>query len=651
MSNSATSTISEQATLSAGDSQSIHFRPGQPGNVSVHSVPSPSFAHTETGLLAEVFLRRPGSTTPVATAKFKVPSPSIGLGYDATAAELAIAGEWTCEIVNASLDAINFATGVTFPIAGPRVINLTGVWQADDGGQYYLRQIDNILWWAGLSQDGAIYNGLTFSNFYRGTLQVGKEVIIRGEWSDVPRGQTTNHGTLSLLFIDGDVPAQRLQKVDFTGPFGGSLWQRGTWPAGRLPADVLFGQVLKNIVANWHITEKSTLKDNLFFLKDSVSVFGQIQAPPQVNYPYDAGRSYNDFICLNSPSFLGLGDQIDGDVYFDIKVDVDQINTGQPDFFAGMSHIQLVQSELQNNTHAEIIMFGKSADCGDTGNNEAPSLFPGWGEAGGNAVLFNGQPIAIFDPADQTSFLNDLLTVGDFVRVTGVMVFDVGHGEDFDDPNHLPGLEIHPVYAVDKIAPAGTADLSGAWADDIGNTFYLRHYQDTNAIWYMCLSPLGAQAFGHVYHGTLDIQTSTIKGTMAALDFGFGASPSPLGDAGIVSFVVDPAKITLTAKGVRLRKLRDKPLFFRQISVPSLIEFPPAPRKQPSAPKAAVITNVGTLPATVGIPPWPLPHPEAFAWNRGGGYLRTQPGRKLGGRSHVHSVSTRRKRRRASDHQ
>ena len=68
-----------------------------------------------------VLLRRPGSTKPVATAKFKVPSSSLLLSYLATAADLATAGDWTCEVSNASLDPITFATDVTVPISNPLV--------------------------------------------------------------------------------------------------------------------------------------------------------------------------------------------------------------------------------------------------------------------------------------------------------------------------------------------------------------------------------------------------------------------------------------------------------------------------------------------------------------------------------------------------
>jgi hypothetical protein len=116
---SASSIVSTTTRLSEGNSQVIAFRPGQAGVVTVSSVPSPNHPHSETGLLAVVQLRRPGSTKPVARAKFPVSTSSILVTYPATAADLATTGDWTCEVFNASLDPITFATDVTFPISNP----------------------------------------------------------------------------------------------------------------------------------------------------------------------------------------------------------------------------------------------------------------------------------------------------------------------------------------------------------------------------------------------------------------------------------------------------------------------------------------------------------------------------------------------------
>src|SRR6266436_1150915 len=112
----ATSTISAQTRVLGGDSQEIQFRPGLPGVIGVHTVPSPHVAHSEIGFLAMITLRRPGSTTPLAKATYKLLTPPLLLSYHATAADLATPGDWTCEVSNMSLDPITFATDVTFPI-------------------------------------------------------------------------------------------------------------------------------------------------------------------------------------------------------------------------------------------------------------------------------------------------------------------------------------------------------------------------------------------------------------------------------------------------------------------------------------------------------------------------------------------------------
>jgi hypothetical protein len=114
-----TSTVSGQATLPAGDSQELAFRPGAPGRVTVHTDLSRPNARSETDTLAEIFVRRPGATGPLATGKLKVGTASGGLSYDATAADLAAPGDWTCEIDNDSLDSIAFTTVVAFPINVP----------------------------------------------------------------------------------------------------------------------------------------------------------------------------------------------------------------------------------------------------------------------------------------------------------------------------------------------------------------------------------------------------------------------------------------------------------------------------------------------------------------------------------------------------
>ncbi|HEX9317580.1 MAG TPA: hypothetical protein VF884_01460 [Nitrososphaeraceae archaeon] len=101
--------------------------------------------------------------------------------------------------------------------------SLTGVYNCDDGGQYYVTQIGNTLWWAGLSGGG---DGHSFTNVYNAKITGNGK--ISGDWADVPRGFILNHGHLSLTVIlspSGEVVG--LHKVPGTGDgFVGIDWHK-----------------------------------------------------------------------------------------------------------------------------------------------------------------------------------------------------------------------------------------------------------------------------------------------------------------------------------------------------------------------------------------------------------------------------------------
>jgi hypothetical protein len=75
--------------------------------------------------------------------------------------------------------------------AGERIMSdLTGTWRADDEAIYYLRQVGNTLWWAGMSPDphlgaNAFHRGLRFTNVFQGRISGD---LVSGDWADVPRG-------------------------------------------------------------------------------------------------------------------------------------------------------------------------------------------------------------------------------------------------------------------------------------------------------------------------------------------------------------------------------------------------------------------------------------------------------------------------------
>lgn len=107
------------------------------------------------------------------------------------------------------------------PSCGPTTTDesggLTGVWEADDDGIYYLRETgDGRLWWFGT--DVGRTAGNTFSNVAVGQIDGD---LIQLEWADVPYGTWLNRGNLTLK-----VSADRgtLTKIEATGGFGGSTW-------------------------------------------------------------------------------------------------------------------------------------------------------------------------------------------------------------------------------------------------------------------------------------------------------------------------------------------------------------------------------------------------------------------------------------------
>jgi len=93
---------------------------------------------------------------------------------------------------------------------------LTGTWRADDGGTYYLRQSGDMVHWYG--EQSA--TNPRWANVFHGRIR-GME--IRGEWMDIPKGQTMGQGVLRLRVLEnGNV----LEATHKSGGFGGSRWLR-----------------------------------------------------------------------------------------------------------------------------------------------------------------------------------------------------------------------------------------------------------------------------------------------------------------------------------------------------------------------------------------------------------------------------------------
>jgi hypothetical protein len=463
--------------------------------------------------------------------------------------------------------------------------DLTGAWSADDGGIYYLRQIGDRLWWAGFSTESPggtrdFNPGIQFSNVFQGRV-AGNRIV--GDWADVPRGQGSNSGSLTL-----EVGTGNLRRLSATGGFGATVWQRTSSVRSSRDIFTIFDRVKKNQKA-WR---DHSLLDNLKPAKSKpVAVFGRVvltpivrevpagfspqlpplfdQDPVHVNYRTHDGRSYRDFVCIDNK-------HEDGDLNFQIRVIRSELDAQvlfwsdgwetshgiTPDNFRA-------KLDQQNQLHVESIMYGGTTECGDEG---APVIeLPGWQQPGANGVLLNGQPIAgqlemvdrDADSARVNSIRGRTIRFGTGVRVTGILVLDCGHGATHpcdEDNAGKQNQEIHPVYALDLLQdwslPRPFANLTGVWGANDAGTYYVREIGPT--VWWLGLSVDEGRTFANVFRGTL--QSGRFVGEWADVPLGGTSGSGTLaltGSAGDLSTNLTRASETGGFSGQSWRKLHD----------------------------------------------------------------------------------------------
>jgi len=104
--------------------------------------------------------------------------------------------------------------------------NITGVWDCNDGGTYYVRNLGSEVWWFG----HGIHPHQSFANVAYGQIEgEGNTRVLRLKWADVPGGTTNIYGRLAL-HLNFAIQFNRVTHMslasEHTGNFGGSLW---TW--------------------------------------------------------------------------------------------------------------------------------------------------------------------------------------------------------------------------------------------------------------------------------------------------------------------------------------------------------------------------------------------------------------------------------------
>jgi len=412
--------------------------------------------------------------------------------------------------------------------------DLTGVWQCDDGGLYYIRQsADGSVTWTGL-QDSGFHKGMEFTNVFHGSLSDDGN-FIRGEWADVPRGSTASSGTIVLGIWD-DASGRRLLRVDdeTTGGFGGSTWLPTGSPLE--PADIadLAGRVQRYDVA---------LGQNNPPCRDFTVMWGTVWQPVGPTLPPDPYDycSFQAKDIIGQPTWNGDGDFTFmfvtlWETEFPNGTNIgDFWNHGwvtqQPSEFS-VPPVTLIarQYEKWARFHCEAAMYGRENSGSDCAA-EPRNLLPGWNERSGWSVLINGRPIegqlTVINPANpellvlsfavgpngQTVNLKPLV----IARVTGVVADDAGHGS-------VISPEIHPVYSIDVLQDftlprAQPTTLSGVWhGSDVG-TYYIR--QIDREVWWLGLSRDQGRSFANVFRGSIGVSGS-LEGEWVDVPMGVG---------------------------------------------------------------------------------------------------------------------------------
>jgi hypothetical protein len=117
-------------------------------------------------------------------------------------------------LAKARIEGLKSKVAVVTPPSVSR-INLTGVWAANDGGTYTIKQTGSEIAWEGVSRDG----GRKWSHTFNGVI---RNNTIVGRYFDHPPGRIRNAGELTLRIVD----ANRFEILVPSGHFGGSVWIR-----------------------------------------------------------------------------------------------------------------------------------------------------------------------------------------------------------------------------------------------------------------------------------------------------------------------------------------------------------------------------------------------------------------------------------------
>ena len=103
---------------------------------------------------------------------------------------------------------------------------LTGAWQGNDSGVYYIRHVGDCVWWFG-TEVGEVKPGVTgqrgFANVAAGRM-VGTQIDL--EWADIPLGNILNGGGLTFVYDHATDTLSLTEQRGGGQRFGGSVLTR-----------------------------------------------------------------------------------------------------------------------------------------------------------------------------------------------------------------------------------------------------------------------------------------------------------------------------------------------------------------------------------------------------------------------------------------
>ncbi len=186
------------------------------------------------------------------------------------------------------------------PTPSPAVYgDLTGFWHGDDLGYYYVRQVGNSVTWAGFSPD----DGATYSNVLCASRSGN---TVNGAWADVPRGQTTGSGTLSLQ-VDASNPNDIQIHKTVANSFGASTWHKinsGPALSASLPGLRSSNGNLADLSGTWSAVVPA---DNAIYYLRQVG-----NAVWWLGVSADNGQSYTNVMCSqrSGDNFSGIWNDV-----------------------------------------------------------------------------------------------------------------------------------------------------------------------------------------------------------------------------------------------------------------------------------------------------------------------------------------------------